>query len=55
MLERWLYFTSIVNEPGLAVSRFALWQNTQIPDSALTISSSQTSIAECSISQSTVA
>ena len=45
MLERRLYFSSLVNHPGLAVSRFAPWQNTQIPDSVLKISISQTSVA----------
>ena len=29
MLER-LYFSSLVNHPGLAVSKFGLWQNTGI-------------------------
>ena len=42
MLERRLYFSSFVNHPGLAVSRFVLWQNTQIPNSVLKISISQT-------------
>ena len=46
VVEGGLYFSSLVNHPGLAVSRFALWQNTQIPNSVLKISISQTSIAE---------
>ena len=46
MVEKGLYFSSLVNHPGLAVSRFAQWQNTQTPNLVLKISISQTSIAE---------
>ena len=45
MLERRLYFSSLVNHRGLAVSKFALWRSTQIPDSVLKTSIFQTSIA----------
>ena len=41
MLERRLHSSALVNHPGLAVSIFVMWQNTQIPDLVLKISISQ--------------
>ena len=37
MVERRLCFSSLLNHPPLAVSRFGLWQNTHILDSILKI------------------